>query len=76
MVADGLGASANILGNSPPVSVVTRFDTTAPRVITVDKNAAYPPAFAALQQKRMLSEVCLLRQCKYLNNLVERIIGF
>jgi transposase-like protein len=46
--------------------------TTAPRVITVDKNAAYPPAFAALQQKRMLSEVCLLRQCKYLNNLVEQ----
>jgi hypothetical protein len=25
MVADGLGASANILGNSPPVSIVTRF---------------------------------------------------
>jgi IS6 family transposase len=46
--------------------------TTAPRVITVDKNAAYPPAFAVLQQERTLAETCLLRQCQYLNNLVEQ----
>jgi transposase-like protein len=46
--------------------------TTAPRVITVDKNAAYPPAFAALQQEHMLPEACLPRQCKYLNNLAEQ----
>ena len=46
--------------------------TTAPRVITVDKNAAYPPAFAALQQEHMLPGTCLLRQCKYLNNLAEQ----
>jgi IS6 family transposase len=46
--------------------------TTAPRVITVDKNAAYPPAFAALQQEGLLAEACLLRQCKYLNNLIEQ----
>jgi len=43
-----------------------------PRVITVDKNAAYPPAFEALQQERILPETCLLRQCKYLNNVVEQ----
>jgi len=41
-------------------------------VITVDKNAAYPPAFEALQQERILPETCLLRQCKYLNNVVEQ----
>src|SRR5215218_9899682 len=41
------------------------------RVITVDKNAAYPPAFEALQQEKMLPETCLLRQCKYLNNIIE-----
>jgi len=43
-----------------------------PRVITVDKNAAYPPAFEALQQESMLPESCVLRQCKYLNNVVEQ----
>jgi transposase, IS6 family len=46
--------------------------TLTPRVITVDKNAAYPPAFDALQQDSTLPETCLLRQCKYLNNGVEQ----
>jgi IS6 family transposase len=46
--------------------------TLTPRVITVDKNAAYPPAFDALQQDGTLPETCLLRQCKYLNNVVEQ----
>jgi transposase, IS6 family len=43
-----------------------------PRVITVDKNAAYPPAFDALQQDSTLPETCRLRQCKYLNNMIEQ----
>lgn len=46
--------------------------TTPPRVITVDKNAAYPLAFDALQHDSTLPETCLLRQCKYLNNIVEQ----
>jgi transposase, IS6 family len=46
--------------------------TLTPRVITVDKNAAYPPAFEALQQDSTLPETCLLRQCKYLNNVMEQ----
>jgi transposase, IS6 family len=46
--------------------------TLTPRVITVDKNAAYPRAFDALQQDGSLPETCLLRQCKYLNNVVEQ----
>jgi IS6 family transposase len=46
--------------------------TLTPRVITVDKNAAYPPAFEALQQERLLPETCLLKQCKYLNNIIEQ----
>jgi IS6 family transposase len=41
-----------------------------PRVITVDKHAANPPAFATLQQEGVLPETCLLRSCKYLNNVV------
>jgi IS6 family transposase len=46
--------------------------TRLPRVITVDKHAAYPLAFEALQHDRTLPETCLLRQCKYLNNVLEQ----
>ena len=46
--------------------------TGTPRVITVDKNAAYPPAFETLQQEGQLPPSCTLRQCKYLNNVVEQ----
>jgi transposase, IS6 family len=43
-----------------------------PRASTVDKNAAYPHSFEALQQDGMLPSPCVLRQCKYLNNVVEQ----
>jgi IS6 family transposase len=46
--------------------------TLTPRVITVDKNPAYPPAFESLQQEKMLPETCQLRPCKHLNNVVEQ----
>jgi IS6 family transposase len=46
--------------------------TRSPRVITVDKNAAYPLAFEALQHDGTLAETCLLRQCTYLNNVIEQ----
>jgi transposase, IS6 family len=46
--------------------------TLTPRVITVDKNAAYPVAFDVLQQDGTLPETCRFRQCKYLNNMVEQ----
>jgi transposase, IS6 family len=46
--------------------------TTLPYVITVDQNTAYPPAFDALQRDSTLPETCLLRQCKYSNNVVEQ----
>jgi len=35
--------------------------TATPRVITVDKHAASPPAFETLQQERTLPESCTLR---------------
>ncbi len=48
-------------------------DTTpTPRVINVDKNAAYPKAIAALKAAGTLPEQVELRQVKYLNNLVEQ----
>src|ERR1051326_6524561 len=46
--------------------------TSLPRATTVDKNAAYPKAFAALKAEGHLPETCALRQVKYLNNLVEQ----
>jgi transposase, IS6 family len=46
--------------------------TVPPRVITVDKHAAYPAAFEALQQEKTLPGTCRLRPCKYLNNVIEQ----
>lgn len=46
--------------------------TTTPRVITVDKNAAYPKALKHLKTAGLLAVACELRQNKYLNNLIEQ----
>jgi IS6 family transposase len=46
--------------------------TSTPRVITVDKNAAYPKAFKELKAERIMPDSCELRQSKYLNNLIEQ----
>jgi len=43
-----------------------------PRVINVDKNPAYPAAVEALKAERTLPRRVRLRQCKYLNNVVEQ----
>jgi transposase, IS6 family len=42
-----------------------------PRVINVDKNRAYPVAVKELKQEGTILRRCRLRQCKYLNNIVE-----
>lgn len=47
-------------------------DTVTPRVITGDKNAAYPQTFKQLQAAKILAVSCELRQSNYLNNLVEQ----
>jgi IS6 family transposase len=46
--------------------------TTTPRVITVDKNAAYPKALQELKAATTVPAGCKLRQVKYLNNLLEQ----
>ena len=43
-----------------------------PRVINVDKNPAYVPAVTELKSEGELRQRCRLRQCKYLNNIVEQ----
>lgn len=46
--------------------------TQEPRVINVDKNAAYPSAIDELKAEETLTQACELRQNKYLNNIVEQ----
>ena len=46
--------------------------TQTPRVITVDKNAAYPVAVEALKADETLAAETKLRQSKYLNNIIEQ----
>jgi transposase-like protein len=44
----------------------------SPRVINVDRNNAYPPAVEELEEEGVLAVTSQLRQCKYLNNIVEQ----
>lgn len=46
--------------------------TQTPRVITVDKNAAYPKAIKEFKADEELPQKVELRQKKYLNNTVEQ----
>ena len=46
--------------------------TSVPRVINVEKNAAYPKAMAELKAAGELAESVELRQVKYLNSIVEQ----
>jgi IS6 family transposase len=46
--------------------------TQSPRVITVDKNAAYPVAIDALKADETIDQETELRQSKYLNNIIEQ----
>jgi IS6 family transposase len=43
-----------------------------PRVINVDKNPAYPAAEEELKADSSIPRRVVLRQCKYLNNLIEQ----
>jgi transposase-like protein len=43
-----------------------------PFSISVDKNAAYPEAFSASQDERIVPKDCKLRRVKYLNNVIEQ----
>ncbi len=55
---------------TPPANANTT--PSVPRVINVDKNAAYPKAIAELKAAGVLPSSVELRQVKYLNNLIEQ----
>src|SRR5262249_9454631 len=44
----------------------------SPRVINVDRSNAYPPAIEELKKEGMFPMTSQLRQCRYLNNLIEQ----
>ncbi|MEH7039773.1 IS6 family transposase, partial [Bacillus pseudomycoides] len=48
------------------------FHVSKPRVITVDKNPAYPVAIEELKEENKMPEGIQIRQVKYLNNIVEQ----
>src|SRR5450631_964494 len=54
------------------LKTLTASHSSIPRVINVDKNAAYPKAFNELKAEGLISEGCELRQVKYLNNMIEQ----
>ncbi len=54
------------------LKTLTASQSSEPRVINVDKNAAYPKAFTELKEAGFIPNKCELRQVKYLNNLVEQ----
>src|SRR5919112_634393 len=47
-------------------------ENPTPRVINVDKNPVYPAALEALKGEGTLPRRVRLRQCKYLNNIIEQ----
>jgi transposase-like protein len=52
--------------------VLQSFHVSKPRFITVEKNPAYPIAIKQLKKEKSIPDSMLLRQPKYLNNIVEQ----
>lgn len=52
--------------------VLSNGHCSSPRVVGVDKNAAYPPAFESVKDGGLISKGCELRRIKYLNNIMEQ----
>jgi transposase, IS6 family len=48
------------------------FHVSKPRVMTVDKNPAYPIVIEELKKEKSIPDGMQLRQQKYLNNIVEQ----
>jgi IS6 family transposase len=69
-----------MLSENWDMPAVKRFFTKAmssshnqiPRVTTLDKNPAYPPAIQELIKEKSLPKETLIRQTKYLNNIEEQ----
>ena len=77
---DSVGNTLDLLSAKRDAKAAERFlrkvlkarHTQSPRVITVDKNAAYPKAIDEMKAEEELPLSVRLRQNKYLNNRVEQ----
>ena len=78
---DGRGATTDfLLSAARDAAAAKRFfrkalgqpHTVNPRTITVDKNPAYPKAVTEMKADGELWRFSRLRQCKFLNNIVEQ----
>ncbi len=78
---DGLGQTIDfLLSARRDAAAAKRFfrkalaqpHTVNPRTITVDRNPAYPRAAAEMKRAGELWRFAHLRQCEYLNNIVEQ----
>lgn len=78
---DSVGQTIDfMLSAKRDVSAAKRFFKTMMRAeqrrlpfsISVDKNAAYPEAFSASQEERVVPKDCKLRRVKYLDNVIEQ----
>jgi transposase, IS6 family len=52
------------------------FHVSKPRVITVDKNPAYPVLIQELKEEKSIPEDIQVRRIRYLNNMVEQDLRF
>ena len=51
---------------------LSSYHNQIPKVITVDKNPAYPPAIGKLKNDKILPKNVGIRQTRYLNNIIEQ----
>ena len=51
---------------------LSSYHNQIPKVITVDKNPAYPPAIGKLKNEKNLFKNVKIRQVRYLNNIIEQ----
>ena len=51
---------------------LSSYHNQIPKVITVDKNPAYPPAIGKLKNEKNLFKNVEIRQVRYLNNIIEQ----
>ena len=54
------------------LSAMAASGSALPRVMNVDRNSAYPAAVEELKAASTLPRRIRLRQCKYLNNIIDK----
>ena len=69
---DSSGQTIDFLLTAKRDTGMASLGNSLPRGINVDRNRAYPVAVDELKRDGTIRRRCKLRQCKYLNNVVEQ----